>query len=76
MVGIEQEEEGRIMSDKPTAKERHCWHCGGSMGVIENRHYRRGDTCGKQECERDARDAERYERDEAHERLDRDMGWN
>lgn len=61
---------------KPTARERHCWYCGQSMGIIEARHYHRGDTCGKSECERAARDAERYERDEAHAALDADRGWD
>lgn len=60
---------------KPKAIERFCWVCGVSMGVFENRYYDRHDTCGSPECERDARDAERAERDEAHEQLDRDMGW-
>jgi len=61
---------------KPKARERHCWNCGASMGVIEDRHYRRSDTCGKVECEREARDVERYERDEAHAALDADRGWD
>lgn len=61
---------------RPTAKERHCWYCGASMGMIENRHYDRGDTCGKSACERGARDAERYERDAEHEALDADRGWD
>lgn len=38
--------------------------------------YDRLDNCGKQECEREARDAMQGEREEAHERLDRDNGWN
>lgn len=46
------------------------------MGVIEDRYYRRGDTCGKAACERDARDAEHEARQEAHDKLDRDMGWD
>jgi len=45
------------------------------MGVIEDKYYDRSDTCGKRECEREARDQARAERDEAHEKLDRDMGW-
>ena len=57
------------------ARERHCWFCGASMGVIEDRYYDRGDTCGKLECDREARHAAQAERDDAHERLDRDMGW-
>ncbi len=55
---------------------RHCWSCGEPMGIIENKHYSRDDTCGKLECEREARDQYRAERDEAHERLYRDMGWD
>lgn len=58
-----------------TAKMRHCWYCGDEMGVIEARYYRREDTCGKPECEREARAAEREEREEAHRRLDEDMDW-
>ena len=60
---------------KLIARERHCWFCGESMGIIENRFYERGDTCGKSKCERACRDAESEERGEAHERLDRDNGW-
>jgi len=45
------------------------------MGVIEKRHYDRIDTCGKPECEREARDQARAELDEAHEKLDRDLRW-
>jgi hypothetical protein len=54
---------------------RHCWHCGAEMGVIENRYYDRGDTCGKRECDRAARDVAQEERDEAHKQLERDMEW-
>lgn len=65
------------MTDKkPLGKERHCWNCGESMGYIENRYYDRSDTCGKQECDREARHSAEAERHEAHERLDRDMGWD
>src|SRR5690348_11005910 len=45
-------------------KMRHCWFCGDELGVIEDRHYQRGDTCGKPECEREARDQAQYERTE------------
>ena len=66
-----------MMEQKPsTAKMRHCWYCGEELGVIERRLYDDRDTCGKRECERAARDAEQQERDEAHERLDRDRGWS
>ena len=59
----------------PQSRERYCWHCGSSMGVIENRYYDRGDTCGRSECERAARDAARQEREDAHDALDADRGW-
>lgn len=59
-----------------TAKMRHCWYCGEELGVMERRLYDELDTCGKVECEREARDAEREERDNAHDQLDRDMGWS
>jgi hypothetical protein len=55
------------------AKQRYCFNCGEDIGIYAD--YERTDTCGKQECEREARDMLRQERDEAHEQLDRDMGW-
>jgi hypothetical protein len=58
-----------------TAKQRFCWNCGADMGVIENKFYDSRDTCGQPGCEREARDAAYAERDEAHEQLDRDLGW-
>jgi hypothetical protein len=67
------------MSDKPvsTAKERFCFNCGASLGVVERRYYDSRDTCGDAECERAAHYAYREEREEAHERVDRDFdgGW-
>lgn len=57
------------------AKMRYCCVCGEELGLIEDKHYDRSDTCGKQSCDREMRDAMQAERDEAHERLDRDMGW-
>lgn len=56
-------------------KMRRCWNCGRELGVIEDRHYDRRDTCGQIECEREARAEAEAERDEAHERLDRERGW-
>lgn len=56
------------------AKQRYCFNCGEDIGFYAD--YERTDTCGKQECEREVRDMMRQERDEAHERLDRDMGWD
>lgn len=53
---------------------QHCFNCGDELGVF---HAYQGDrnTCGKQECERAARDDERAECEQAHEDLDRDRGW-
>lgn len=56
-------------------KMRRCWNCGTEMGLIEDRHYERRDTCGKRECEREARDEAQAEREDAHEQLDRDGSW-
>lgn len=53
---------------------RHCFNCGEEIGRYCG--YHRSDTCGKPECDREARYASQEERDEAHERLDRDMGWD
>ena len=65
------------MNDKKmTGRERFCWFCGDSLGVIEDRHYDRTDTCAKRECVRESYDQERAERDDAHEHLDRDRGWD
>jgi hypothetical protein len=59
-----------------TVKERFCAQCGESLGFIENRHYESGDTCGKLQCQRDARDAASAEREDAHRELDERMGWD
>jgi hypothetical protein len=58
-----------------TTKERFCWYCGDSMGLIESRYYDRRDTCGKLECQREERAAYQEEREEAHRELDERMGW-
>ena len=55
------------------AKMHHCFFCGDEIGVYAD--YHPLDTCGKSECEREARHQAEAERDEAHEQLDRDMGW-
>jgi hypothetical protein len=59
----------------PNGKERFCWNCGASMGFIENKHYDSRDTCGATACEREASYQAEAERSEAHEHLDRDMGY-
>jgi hypothetical protein len=60
----------------PGPKEQilHCEYCGADCGTGKRWP---GDivTCGQRECERYARDCEVQRRDEAHEQLDRDMGY-
>lgn len=56
-------------------KERYCWNCGDSMGLIQDKHYDTRDTCGKPMCEREAGYAADAERFEEHERIDRDQNW-
>ena len=54
-------------------KIRHCFYCGKELGVSSwSDPY---DNCGSPECARAARDAEQGEREEAHEQLDRDLGY-
>lgn len=57
------------------AKERmrFCFFCGAELGVYAD--YDPLDNCGSPECARAARDAAAQERQDAHEQLDRDMGW-
>jgi hypothetical protein len=55
-------------------KMQHCFYCGEELGVYDN-FGERYETCGKSECNREARNCEAAERDEAHEQLDRDRGW-
>ncbi len=57
-----------------TPKMRHCFNCGKELGVYAD--YDRMDDCGARECTRAARDALAQEREEAHEQLDRDNGWD
>jgi hypothetical protein len=64
--------EGRGGVSKPK-KTRRCWFCG---EPLLGQYYDRWDNCGSIECDRETRDAINAERDEAHEQLDRDMGWD
>jgi len=52
----------------------HCFNCGADLGE-KDRWSSPLDDCGAPECAREARNAYAQERDEAHEQLDRDMGW-
>lgn len=56
------------------AKRQYCAYCGDDMGDW-TKFSDRNDTCGKQECDRYMRENLQAEREEAHERLDRDMGY-
>lgn len=55
------------------AKMHYCFNCGEELGCYAD--YNPLDDCGKRECTRAARDCYQ-EREEAHDRLDRDMGWD
>jgi hypothetical protein len=55
------------------AKMRHCFYCGEELGIYA--YHEPLDHCGKTECSRAAREEMRERRDEAHRRLDEDMGW-
>jgi hypothetical protein len=57
-------------------KVQHCEYCGEDLGGKVDRYN--GDppvTCGKQECERWARDCMAEQREDAHRDLDDRMGW-
>lgn len=66
---------GCLPATKRKARERFCFNCGDSLGIVEDRYHDRKDTCGKTECNRAAGDAEREEREHAHDALDRSHGW-
>lgn len=54
-------------------KMRHCCVCGKDIGVYAG--WDRYDTCGELECDREVRHQLEYERAEAHEELDRNLGY-
>lgn len=56
------------------AKMRYCFNCGKELGVYAA--YDPMDDCGAIECVRVARDCYHQERQEAHDQLDRDRGWD
>ena len=51
-----------------------CDYCDGDLGGPVEK-YGEPVTCGKTECDREARADVNQERLEAHERLDADRGW-
>ena len=63
-----------VDKEKQSVRRHCCAYCGKDMGPYD-KYACAGDTCGERECERWARDNVYAEREEAHERLDRDMGW-
>lgn len=56
-------------------KMHHCFNCGEELGPYSNAYSGRFEACGKPECQREERDAYQQEREEAHEQLDRDLGY-
>jgi hypothetical protein len=58
-----------------STKMRYCFNCGAELGAFATRDYEPTDTCGRPACEREARQAMEDERQQAHEQLDRDMGY-
>jgi hypothetical protein len=55
-------------------KMKHCAHCGEELGMTED-WDREPEACINPECKREVHAMYREEREQAHERLDRDMGW-
>jgi len=56
-------------------KLQFCDYCGTEIGFFV-RQWREMYTCGARECQRWERDQHEAEREEAHQRLDEDMGWS
>lgn len=56
-------------------KVSHCEYCGDALGRDVEKWPGEIVTCGKRECVRYERDCHQQEREEAHEQLDRDMGY-
>ena len=55
-------------------RRSYCYNCGADLGEWD-RFSDQYDTCGELECNRAVQDDLAAARDEAHEQLDRDMGW-
>ncbi len=64
------EEGGEEMSEP---RERFCPYCGESMGILD--YVEKYDSCGKQECAREARNQLEADREEAHREVDERMGF-
>lgn len=62
------------MSDTPNEpKMRHCFFCGAEIG--RSHYINRFEACTDAQCQREERDAYAQEREDAHERLDSDLGY-
>lgn len=57
-----------------SARRHHCFNCGEDLGPWD-RFSEQMDDCGALECVREARNAAAQERADAHDQLDRDMGY-
>lgn len=55
-------------------KMKHCAWCGDELGMGDG-WLSEPESCGKPECNREVRGMMQQEREEAHEQLDRNMGW-
>lgn len=51
-------------------RPQHCFYCGEDLGDYDN--HGEPDACGKQECQRELRNAYRQEREEAQYRAEQD----
>jgi hypothetical protein len=58
---------------KRQSRMRHCFNCGEEIGVSAD--YEPLDTCGRSECEREARYAQIEREERSHDELDYQMGW-
>ena len=52
-----------------------CEYCGDDLNGSVDKCQREPVTCGKPECDRWAREVVREAHEEAHDQLERDMGW-
>jgi hypothetical protein len=60
------------MKSMSKEKMKHCAYCGEELGMSRDRDP---ESCGKPECNREVSAMYREEREQAHEQLDRDMGY-
>ena len=51
---------------------RHCFNCGAALGVLAEHEYDPLDTCGRTDCEREARYARQAEEAERRARAEDD----